>query len=581
MTLRWLLDADDLSPGEALCWDEARQRWLWFRGPGRELSADHAPDCRAVLAAAERHALEGGWAVGFVAYDSGPAWDPAIGARRRPGCPLAAFALYDSDPVEVRFLGAWRLANRPDWQPEIARAEYVRLFEGVRRRLEAGDTYQANLTFRLRSRWTGNLAGWFASVAGPEPPWHAAWLDLAGVQIASLSPELFLERSGRTVRCRPMKGTGTKGADADAIRGSEKQRAENLMIVDMVRNDLGRVAAPGGVRVPALFTIEHHGEVLQMTSTVEADTDADLVSLFRAAFPCASIVGAPKVETTRILAALEPSPRGVYTGAVGWIAPGGDFRFNVAIRTAVRYPDGSLEYGTGGGIVWDSDPESEWSEALLKTSVLDRRLEPFALLQTVRWEPVRGFVRLEAHLRRLELSCRELGWRSDPDTWKAALSDAEARWSGGDGPLRVRFLLHPGGKLEVQQRPLVPPQEPLRARPALRPVRSDDPALQVKTTYRSVYRARLAEVGECDECLLWNERGEATEFCNGNLAALRDGRWVTPPLSCGVLPGVLREQLLARGELTEAVIPLEEALAASEVVRLNSLTGRLRVRLDR
>ncbi|MCA1948657.1 MAG: chorismate-binding protein [Armatimonadetes bacterium] len=568
--------------GDAVAWDEARQRWLQFTGPRKELVARSLEECPGVLQAAEQHALRGGWAVGFVAYDSAPSWDPALVALRQEGdSPLAAFALYEREPETFRFLCSHQVAERPDWWAEIDRSRYRQLFRWVQRRLQKGDTYQANLTFRLRTEWNGDLAGWFASIAGPAPPPHAALLNLGGLEIASFSPELFLERTGRTVRSRPMKGTERAGSPEDALRLSEKQRAENLMIVDMVRNDLGRVAQPGAVRVPELFSVERHGEVLQMTSTVEAETDADLCTLFRAAFPCASIVGAPKVETTRILAELEPSPRGVYTGAIGWIEPGGDFRFSVAIRTAVRRRWRYMEYGTGGGIVWDSNPEAEWQEALLKTAILDRESEPFALLETLEWNPERGYPRLGRHLARLERSCRLLGWKADPWSWFDDVRRATREWEDTGTPTRVRLLLHPGGRLEVQHSELQPPPAVLRAKPALRPVRSDDPALRIKTTYRSLYRSRLAEVGDADECLLWNERGEATEFCNGNLVVRRGGRWVTPPVSCGLLPGVLREELLEEGHLTEAPISLDEILNAQEAFRINSLIGWIPVRFDR
>ncbi|MFN3682857.1 MAG: chorismate-binding protein [Fimbriimonadaceae bacterium] len=578
--MRWLLDPARLERVCALVWDEAGQRWLLFREPLVTLTAEAPEECPAVLEAAERHAERGGWAVGLVAYDSACAWDPALAARRREGCPLAAFGLYER-PEEHRFLSSDPASDQPRLQPEIGPGEYRRLFDAVRRHLESGDTYQANLTLRLRGRWSGDLAAWFARVAGPNPPWHAAWMSLGGLEVASLSPELFLERRGRTVRSRPMKGTEGPESSRDRLRFSEKQRAENVMIVDMVRNDLGRVARPGGVRVPELFTVEHHGEVLQMTSTIEAETDANLCALFRAAFPCASIVGAPKVETTRILATLEPSPRGLYTGAIGWIEPGGDFRFSVAIRTAVRYRDGQVEYGTGGGIVWDSDPESEWAEALLKTAVLDRRSEPFALLETLGWDPSHGFQRLDRHLARLERTCRRLGWSADVGSWVQRIQLAEDGWPGDSPPLRIRLLLHSDGRLEVQSSALKPPPAILRAKPALRPVRSEDPALRIKTTYRAVYRSRLAEVGDADECLLWNERGEATEFCNGNLVLRRGGRWVTPPIESGLLPGVLREELLEQGLLGEERVTLEEALGARELFRVNSLTGWVRVRLER
>ncbi|MCX7799599.1 MAG: bifunctional anthranilate synthase component I family protein/class IV aminotransferase [Fimbriimonadales bacterium] len=570
-----------VEPGHALVWDEAAQRWLWFGGPARVVVAHEPVEAPEAVEAAERHALQGGWAAGWVAYDSSNGWDQALRSQRRPGCPLAAFALYEQDPVALRWLANAEQQARPVWRPEISFDGYERLFDEVRLRLEAGDTYQANLTFRLRSHWAGDLREWFAEIAGPNPPRYAAYLHLADTEVASFSPELFLERESRTLRSRPMKGTAGHLATEASLRFDEKQRAENVMIVDMVRNDLGRVAASGGVRVPDLFTVERHGELLQMTSTVEAETTARLAEVFKAAFPCASIVGAPKVETARILAELEPSPRGLYTGAIGWIAPGGDCRFAVAIRTAVRYPDGELEYGTGGGVVWDSRARSEWDEAMLKTAVLERRGEPFALLETLRWKPDEGWIRLDEHLSRMERSAWELGLPVDPGRWREDAEAAARSWGFGEGDRRARLLLHPSGRLEVRSQPWSPPTEPLVAKPALRPVRSDDPALRIKTTCRTLYANRLAEVQPADECLLWNERGEATEFCNGNLVVRCGGRLVTPPLECGALPGILREELVRSGEVSERPLGVEEALGADEVWRVNSLAGWVRVRLQR
>ncbi|HUF77543.1 MAG TPA: chorismate-binding protein, partial [Thermoanaerobaculia bacterium] len=456
--------------------------------------------------------------------------------------------------------------------------------------------------------------------------------DGAGAAVCSVSPELFFSRRGRKLLCRPMKGTAPRGRSAEEdlglaeeLRRSPKERAENLMIVDMVRNDLGRIARPGSVRVRRLFAVERYATVQQMTSEVDAESDAGLAEVFAALFPSASVTGAPKVRTMELLAALETTPRGLYTGAIGYVAPGGEARFSVAIRTAwidrgaaagpsgdgARSPGAGdeqgpwLEYGTGGGIVWDSDPARELAETRTKALVLVRALEgrPVAepalrLLETILWRPDTEFALLERHLARLAASAAELGFALDLDLVRSRLAALASELDARSRPrwrLRVRLLAGPAGELALEPRPLEPLRRPWTVALAAEPVDRRDPYLRHKTTRRELYeralgeaRARtVREIGTreapaapgLDDVLLWNREGELTESTVANLVLRLDGRLVTPPAASGLLPGTFRAELLARGRVEEQALTVADLARAEAIYLVNSLRGWIPARL--
>ncbi|HSL58338.1 MAG TPA: chorismate-binding protein [Acidimicrobiales bacterium] len=353
-----------------------RRRWAAFDAPRAVLRAEALDEVRGCVEAADAAARDGSWVVAMVAYDAAPAFDPAARARRRADVPLACFGVFDDvrlvdAPPGGRFdIGGWT----PSWSAE----DHTAAVGQVRRHLRDGDAYQVNLTLRLRTRFAGDPAGLFAALTAAQPTESGVFVDLGATAVCCASPELFLRRDGDAVEMRPMKGTRSRSGDVDLVeaevdelRAAAKDRAENVMIVDMARNDLGRVAEIGSVQVPELFVVESHPTVHQMVSVVTARSSATLAQLLEATFPAASITGAPKVAATRIIAALEPEPRGIYTGAVGVVRPGGGFELAVAIRTAwVDRVAGAVEYGVGGGIVWDSTPDGEWGEAMDKARLV-------------------------------------------------------------------------------------------------------------------------------------------------------------------------------------------------------------------
>jgi para-aminobenzoate synthetase/4-amino-4-deoxychorismate lyase len=549
---------------------------LAFERPTRVLEARRLADVRPLLREVEAEAARGRWAAGLVRYEAAPAFDPALRVRGGDDAALAWFAVFDAPAPWDAPRGGARLAGLA---PEIGRAAHAAALGAVREGLGRGDAYQVNLTLRLRGRFEGDPLALHERLRRGQGGGWGACLVRDGEAVVSASPELFLERRGDRLRVRPMKGTARRGrweAEDDraaaALRESPKDRAENVMIVDLLRNDLGRVAAVGSVEATSLFDVERYRTVLQLTSTVEARLrpGTRLDELLAALFPSGSVTGAPKVAAMRAIAALEPSPRGAYCGAVGLVAPGGDAAFNVAIRTVELDLDrGEARCGVGGGVTWDSTAAGEWDELLAKAAFLEAEDEPVSLVETLRLE--RGaYARLGRHLARLASSARHLGIALDERRVRAALDGAAASAAGE--ARRVRLLVGEDGAVGVEGAPLpAPAAAPLRVALARAPVRRGDRWLFHKTTRRAVYDARRAERADAFDVLLANEEGELTELTIGNLVAEIGGERLTPPRECGLLAGTFREELLARGEVREAVLRREDLGRARRLWLVNAV----------
>lgn len=562
--------------------------WRLFNAPREIIAAHTLAEAKPALTRVAECARAGAWVVGCVCYEAAPAFDPAfVTAAPDPGLPLLWFGVYDqAQPVRLPPPAALAAAV-PAWTPDASPEDYAASINRIRAWIAAGDTYQVNHTLRLHAPWSGDPWPLFLAMTHAQGGCFGACLNLGSHLIASASPELFFDLRDGRVHCRPMKGTAPRGCTlaedrqlARELRLSEKNRAENIMIVDMVRNDLGRVAIPGTVRVPHLFRVERFHTVLQMTSVVTADTRATLPELFAALFPCASITGAPKVRAMQIIAGEEKTPRGVYTGAIGVVAPGGGCaRFNVAIRTTV-FDQGhdTAEYGVGGGIVWDSSVSGEYAECLTKARVLTAATPEFQLLETLLWTPGRGYVLLDYHLRRLRQSARYFRFRLQPGAVRQRLAATASAWSATAGAQRVRLLLGRDGALSVTATPFhrARPRRPWRLAWAPSPVPAESPFLYHKATQRAVYEAARRACPDADDVILWNARGEVTETTIANLAVKLAGRWVTPPVACGLLPGTLRERLLARGWLTEQVVTRDDLQRADGLLLFNSVRGLIR-----
>ncbi|HQR58298.1 MAG TPA: aminodeoxychorismate synthase component I, partial [Azonexus sp.] len=532
-----------------------------FEDPVDCLTVSDDVSLAATLKAVEGDGL---WSVAALDFELGyllepaaapPGWSPSAG---RPLARLWRFRRRFAMTAEAA--GTW-LAEQGAGQPAgigglhagIDENRHAAAVDRIRDYISAGDCYQVNFTFPLTFQWFGHPLALYARLRARQPVSYGGFLGDAAGGIVSLSPELFLEREGTRLVTRPMKGTLARGQPAERLRASAKDRAENLMIVDLLRNDLGRVAASGSVKVERLFEIEDYPTLWQMVSEVSANAPGiGLAAILRALFPCGSVTGAPKIRAMQIIAELEQAPRGLYTGAFGWIAPDGDFRLNVAIRTLELAADRTGRLGIGSGIVADSEPAAEWQECMLKADFL-RDCDPgLQLIETLRRENGQ-YPLLAGHLSRLRRSADWLGFALDEDALRGCLDAQPA-----NGIWRVRVMLAKNGDLAAQCFPLADEPGGIRyARLAATLIDSGDPLRGHKTSERGVYDDALRSLpadSTVFDLVFLNERGEVAEGARSNVFVERAGQLLTPPLESGALPGVLRAALLASGEACEAVL---------------------------
>ena len=542
-------------------------------------------DVRAVLDAVQAAAQRGAWCVGYLRYEAAPAFDPALTVHPADG-PLAWFAVHGS---ALPWPPAQEASPRIQWQEPVERAAFEAALAELKRAIADGEYYQVNFTARMRGVLdgvAGNALALFQALQRAQPGGYAAFLDTGDEQLLSVSPELFFDwREGRLLT-RPMKGTAPRGANAEddaaqarALRNSPKERAENVMIVDLLRNDLSRIAEPFSVSVPRLFHTEALPAVWQMTSDVEARTRAgcSLADVFAALFPCGSITGAPKVRAMQAIRELEPAPRGVYCGAIGVLQPGGAATFNVPIRT-VSLSGSVASCGIGSGITSGSVVEGEWQEWRHKRSFLERASTPFDILETLALEA--GELRnLGEHLARMATSAAHFGYPWDLVQARTCLQALQQ--GHPQGLWRVRLLLAPGGEFSAQAYAMDASPPRVRLQLADRPLEeAHSEFVRFKTTRRAHYDAFTTGAPGVFDCVLWNAQGEITECTRGNIAMLMEGRWVTPPLACGLLPGVGRALALREGRLAERVVRVDEVAAVEAWAFVNSLRGWIDATLD-
>jgi para-aminobenzoate synthetase / 4-amino-4-deoxychorismate lyase len=580
------------------------------------------------IAAANR---AGKYAAGFLSYEAAAAFDPALKTktpRADNDFPLLWFGIFDPASVSnTPPVAGLELYNIADWRPDTSPEQYTESIKKIRAGILEGDIYQANYTLRLNTQFSGCAHAWYEDLRRDSHGRFNAFVDIGSHRILSMSPELFFSWDGHTLRTRPMKGTAkrhqapaTESAnwqrwhDADeklatSLLESTKNRAENLMIVDLLRNDVSRVAKSGTVTVPHLFTLETYPTLYQMTSTITAETreGVAIADIFSALFPCGSITGAPKIKSSEVIAELETTPRGVYCGAMGYISPDGTSVFNVAIRTIViNAATGAAECGVGGGIVWDSEARDEYAEALAKAAFMQNASHGFELLETLRLENGE-YAFVDRHIERLLASADALGFDVREKNIHAALRE-HARLHVSE-TRRVRLLVTRIGEISISSETL-DKAVPLWAKPSTGeaieakmpetaiPERSFDPmslrkvalantpidrherALHHKTTRRTVYDTHRQQHPEAFDVLLWNQQRELTEFTYGSLVLEIDRAWLTPKLSSGLLPGVMRAELIARGEISEHLLVLDDLPRAQSIWFINSVRGWIRVELD-
>ncbi|MEP6355576.1 MAG: aminodeoxychorismate synthase component I [Hyphomicrobiales bacterium] len=587
----------DLNTIHVLMDDVLNGTSLLFSAPQKIITAgaDHA-DIADSFKQIEKGLDDGQWAAGFLSYELGYAFEQRLNDKQKSQNPLPLlwFGLFN----EPRTLNAeqsaeWLAKNSADYSvitpptPRISQETYVERFDVVKQMIEAGDIYQMNLTFNADFEIEGDPAALYRILRDAQPVSHGALIKTPDFSVLSLSPELFLKREGTKISTRPMKGTQSRGQTPtddkvahDRLKFDGKQRAENLMIVDLMRNDISRIAKVGSVKVPDLFSVETYPTLHQMTSGVEGTlientSFSDIMTLL---FPAGSITGAPKIRAMELIHELESASRGVYCGSIGHISPNRDMNFNVAIRTAVIQANGRGEIGIGSGIVADSVADKEYSEAILKMRFLNDVMDDFQLFETMLFDRTDRFWLLDYHMARMKKSAEHFDF---PFVTKDALQLLEEETSGHKHErLRVRLVLDRKGALSVTKallptEPSVPP-ESLQFIISPTRLKADDIFLKHKTTRRALYDQEFAlysDTQKAGEVVYINERGELCEGSRTNIFLEIDGELLTPPLSSGLLPGTLRAHLLETGKAKEALLTEDALNNASAIYLGNSVRG--------
>ena len=571
---------DDLSGTVARCWQ--------FHDPLHVGRAETRGDVLSELLRAEARAAAGEWVVVTVAYEAAAAFDPALRTHERPptGTPYVWWASFAEREAAAPLEPS---PNRvSDHERRVGRMPFVDAVSAIRDRIEDGDVYQVNMTERFVGTLCGDAFDAFDVYAGllaVQRCSHGAFVDMGTAVVASASPELFFRvdrvDGGRVITCRPMKGTAARHprpemdrAVGRALTQSPKDRAENVMIVDLLRNDVSRVAVAGTVRVPNLFQPERYETLWQLTSTVQATipTTSTLTDLLSALFPCGSVTGAPKIAATVILAELEAEPRGVYCGAIALLAPSGsttEIECSVPIRTAVIDPGArTLVYGAGGGITWSSDAAAEDREVETKALILGRSHRGFELFETLHIGPD-GVRNLARHLDRLGQSADWFGFGFD----RRAIESVVQRLAPSDSPQRLRIVLDTAGGVQLIRSEHVLTPVPVRLALDTAVMRSDDPFCCHKTTCREHYDRARQRHPQVDDVILVNESGHAVETTVANLAYRLGQEWFVPPLCDGGLAGIGREVALEQGRVGERSIPAVDLVRCDELAVLSDLRG--------
>ena len=600
---------------------EDHRSWL-FLHPEAHLRCRVGDDPGRFLQQAQERLDQGFYLAGGLAYEFGHLLEPALRQDLPEDLVLADFGVYRTphiyDHLQGDFTGTagpWPVCksapanSQPGYSTDNLRlsedqARYLVNIARIKQYIESGDTYQVNYTLKYLFDFQGSANALYQTLRRNQSVSYAAFIRQGGKQILSMSPELFFSKHGDHCTVRPMKGTVGRGLTsvedeqaAAFLARDPKNRSENIMIVDLLRNDLGRLSKPGKVRTPTLFSVEAYETVYQMTSTVEGDLrpGVNLEELFRAVFPCGSVTGAPKIRTMQIIRELEARPRGIYTGGIGFLTPQGDGIFNVPIRTVLL--DGSQgEMGIGSGVVYDSDPEKEWEECKLKGRFLSSPRPIYQLIETMLWQQGDGYWLLDLHLQRMLRSAAHLGFSVDLEQIENDLTTTAATFDEqGATARRVRLLLDKDGtttisSTECDQPTLSRPPEVFPAAKNLATVHLSDqaidrhtPYLYHKTTLRELYdlEREKARANGYLEVIFKNRDGQLTEGSFTNLFVQKGRTLFTPPLSCGLLGGVLRQLLLTAhpNRVREKVICPKDLAEMDGLYVGNSVRGLIPVRL--
>ena len=576
-----------MKKGSVVCRLPDSKQWGFFTDPLKVLCCTKIEDVKNILAELEDSLSQGFYAAGFLSYEAGAAFDKAFPPCPLDDFPLVWFGIYDKAPDIFEPETEEIFAVAEDLTPEISEQEYHDAISEILNDIKLGNLYQTNFTFRLRAQKTNDPWRLFKALFVRHPMPYAAFINTGDAQIVSLSPEMFLERNGTDLFNSPMKGTIKRSSDpvkdnsnAGFLKTDPKNTAENLMIVDMVRNDLGRICATDSIFVDPLFHVDSYATLHQMISTVHGKIDKKTTfsEIIKAVFPAASITGAPKIAAMRKIKELEKSPRKIYTGSIACIYPNQDFCMNVAIRTLICTKN-STELGIGGGIVYDSGKAAELDEALLKSKFIHAAEPDFEILETMLFN--NGIKDLDEHLNRMAKSAKFFGFKFNKKSAKELLKNNVATAV----PSRVRLLLNFKGELELQTFPLKTigwGDKKIKVKLSNKQTSSNDIFLQHKTTRREFYNKEFQQAIEdgYDEVIFTNERGEISEGAISNIfIQTQDDSWYTPPLNSGLLPGIWREATIKELNAKEKVLYIEDLKTAKQIIIGNSVRGEIQTEI--
>ncbi|MBU0759968.1 MAG: aminodeoxychorismate synthase component I [Candidatus Omnitrophica bacterium] len=568
-----------------------------FTDPFRIISCRRIEDVRTAFSEIERFLRKGYYAAGYISYEAGFALEDTLERlQEESALPLLWFGIYKGPVISKARDNSLSNSKKASYKmsnlrSNTSRKEYVDNIKKIKGFIRCGDTYQVNYTFKYKFDFRGSAYGLYKDLRGNQRVSYSAFINAGGFSILSLSPELFFRKDRDIIEVRPMKGTLDRGIDLkedrrnmEILGQSLKDRSENVMIVDLLRSDLGRVSEPGTVRTRKLFQVEKYETLLQMISIVSARLrkDVGLYDLFKAIFPSGSVTGAPKISTMKIINGLEKEPRDVYTGAIGFLAPDDEAVFNVAIRTIlVDNKTGKAEMGVGSGIVYDSDPDKEFEECKLKTNFLTQAREDFRLIETILWRRGKGYYLLSRHLKRLYSSADYFGFKYERKRLEKQLEKLEKKFKGHyhyrvrvlldrDGKIRSCFFRIPGSGDKVN-----------RVRFSGKKVSSKEIFFYHKTTRRNLYDEELKKwrnKGYFD-VIFTNEKNQITEGAISNIIIKKGKSYYTPPVTCGLLNGVYRGYLLDSKKipLKEKVLRESDVRGADEIYMVNSVRGMVKV----
>ncbi|MFB1051324.1 aminodeoxychorismate synthase component I [Paraliobacillus sp. JSM ZJ581] len=565
--------------------DRENQQPITFTNPVAVYQTTDMNQVIPMLEKVEKALNNGYYAAGFLSYEAAPAFDSNYKIiHTNTAFPLIYFAIFH-EPNQLLPVSEKGVYNISDWSFVTNYTDYQTGMKAIKQAIKNGDTYQVNYTTQMQAEFSGDPYALYQQLKANQKSSYSAYIQIENYQILSASPELFFQVSNGKITTKPMKGTSHRGRSfqedqqlKQQLYNSEKERAENLMIVDLLRNDLGKIAKLGSVKVTKQLEIETYPTVHQMTSTITADlTTNRVIDWFQALFPCGSITGAPKIKTMEYIASLEQAPRGVYCGAIGYFTPRKEAIFNVPIRTVViNKTNHKATYGVGSGVTWDSKVKNEYEELKTKAKLLTDKKPPFQLIETILLD--RGNYPLKTyHIKRLAESAAYFQIPFSKEKVDQALKEVEHQEE--EGRFKVRILLDETGAIHKSIEQLGDTPTYAVCVLANSPIDKTNVFHYHKTTNRSIYQKHVSASSGAFSTLLWNEKGEITEFTFGNIVVEIDGDFFTPPITSGVLPGTYREYLLKHNRIKERIIMKNELIDADKLWFINGLRGWVSVQL--